>query len=132
MDDNKLIINPIGKPEKWLIEAAWGIGLDFSKLTHETTDELIRHSMKRHGDPKVHGAAAIVLSDFERIPDIIKRPDHAVIGALRKGSLLNAYVKIYEGATFLYFEDVLQSRRNKALRGKHFIGLISRLCWTSL
>ncbi|GHV89161.1 hypothetical protein AGMMS50267_15210 [Spirochaetia bacterium] len=108
----------IGKPEQWLIEAAADIGLDFSKLIHEMTNELISHSMKRHGDPKTHGTAAIVMTDFKRIPGIIKEPDYAIIGGIRKDTLLNAYAKSCDGATFLYFEEVLQGRKNKALRGK--------------
>jgi hypothetical protein len=108
----------IGKPEQWLIEGAAAIGLDFSGLTHETTNELISHSVKRHGDPKTHGAAAVTGADFDRIPGIVKTPDYAIIGAVRKGSLINAYAKIDGGATFLYFENILRSRKNKALRGK--------------
>ncbi|MHC6202412.1 hypothetical protein ACYULU_04370 [Breznakiellaceae bacterium SP9] len=41
--------------------------------------------MKRHGDPKTGGAAAIVPSDFDRIPAIIKDPGFAIIAAARKG-----------------------------------------------
>jgi hypothetical protein len=108
----------IGKPEPWLIEAAAEIGLDFTSLTHETTNELVLHSMKRHGDPKTHGAATIVETDFERIPTIIQAPDMAIIGATRKDARFNAYAKREAGATFLYFEEVLQSRNNQALRGK--------------
>jgi hypothetical protein len=108
----------IGKPEQWLIEAAASIGLDFSKFIHETTDDFVSHSIKRHGDPKTHGAATITIADFERISDIVKTPDYAIIGSIRKETLLNTYVKIYSGITYLYFEEVLISRRNKALRGK--------------
>jgi hypothetical protein len=115
---NVFIKNPIGKPAEWLIEAAAAIGIDYSGLTHEITNELKNHSMKRHGDPELNGSAAIILEDFEHIPGIIKEPDHAIIGAIRKGALLNTYAKVYDGITFLYFEEVLQSRKNKALRGK--------------
>jgi hypothetical protein len=112
------VVTEIGRPEKWLIEAAAAIGLDFSGFVHETTNELMSHSMKRHGDPQKHGAVAITKADFERIPGIIKTPDHAIIGAIRKGTLINAYTKADGGSTYLYFEEVLQSRKNKALRGK--------------
>jgi hypothetical protein len=112
------VITEISRPEKWLIEAAAAIGLDLSGFTHETTNELTSHSMKRHGDPKKHGTAVITEADFERIPGIIKAPDHAIIGATRKGTLINAYTKAGSGSTYLYFEEVLQSRKNKALRGK--------------
>jgi hypothetical protein len=112
------VVTEIGRPEKWLIEAAAAIGLDLSGFTHETTNELRSHSIKRHGDPEKHGMAAITEADFERIPGIIKTPDHAIIGANRKGTLINAYTKADNSSTYLYFEEVLQSRKNKALRGK--------------
>ena len=110
----------IGTPEKWLIEAAASIGLDFTRLTYEITNEFINHSMKRHGDPKLHGAATLTEADFERIPSIIKNPNHAIIGAIRKEILINVYVKIDNNITYMYFEEVLISRKNKALRGKTF------------
>jgi hypothetical protein len=50
----------------------------------------------------------------------VKAPDCAVIGAIRKETLINAYAKIDNGITYLYFEEVLFSRRNKSLRGKTF------------
>jgi len=108
----------IGKPAQWLIEAAANVGLDYSRLFHETTDELTGHSIKRHGNRDIHGAATIITTDFDRIPDIVKTPDYAVIGAIRKETLLNAYAKIDNGITYLYFENVLKSRKNKVLRGK--------------
>ena len=108
----------ISKPEQWLIETAASIGLDFSKFTHETSNELVSHSMKRHGNPNTQGAAAVTEADFEHIPVIIKAPDFAVICARRKGLIINAYAKIFGSITYLYFEEVLQSRKNKALRGK--------------
>jgi hypothetical protein len=115
---NPFVVTEISYPEKWLIEAAAAIGLDFSGFTHETTNELTNHSMKRHGDSKKHGAAAINETDFERIPGIINAPDHAIIGANRNGTLINAYAKAEGGSTYLYFEEVLQSRKNKVFRGK--------------
>ena len=115
---NPFIKTAIGKPEKWLIESAAGIGLDYSGLVHETTNELTEHSLKRHGDHGIHGAATITNIDFDCIPDIVKKPDYAVIGAIRKETLINAYAKISGGMTYMYFEEVLISRKNKSLRGK--------------
>jgi len=94
------------------------IGLDYSGLSHETTNELTIHSIKRHGSHDIHGEATVTSADFDRIPNIVKNPDYAVIGAIRKETLINAYAKIDSGITYLYFEDVLKSRKNKALRGK--------------
>ena len=112
--------NEICKPEKWLIEAGASIGLNFSNFIHETTNEFCDHSLKRHGDHHIHGEATIIGADFEHIPAIVKAPDYAVIGAIRKETLMNAYAKIDNGITYLYFEEVLSSRKNKALRGKTF------------
>ena len=112
--------NEICRPEKWLIEAGASIGLDFSNLIHETTNEFHDHSLKRHGNHQLHGEATITGADFERIPAIVRAPDYAVIGAIRKETLINAYAKIDNGITYLYFEEVLSSRKNKSLRGKTF------------
>jgi len=108
----------IGKPERWLLEAAAAIGLDLSGFAHETTNELIDHSIKRHGDRNMHGAATITGADFDLIPGIVKLPDYAIVGATRGKALVNAYARIADGMTYMYFEEVLASRKNKALRGK--------------
>ena len=92
--------------------------MDFSELTHEITNEFKSHSIKRHGDPKFHGTATITATDFDQISNIVKNPDYAIIGATRKEVLINAYAKIINNITYLYFEDVLKSRRNKTMRGK--------------
>jgi len=112
--------NEICKLEKWLIEAGASIGLNFSNFIHETTNEFRDHCLKRHGDHHIHGEATITGADFEHIPAIVKVPDYAVIGAIRKETLINVYAKIDNGITYLYFEEVLFSRRNKSLRGKTF------------
>ena len=108
--------NEMCRPGKWLIEAGESIGLDFSNIIHETTNEFYDHCLKRHGNRQIHGKATITDADFKHIPAIVKSPDYAVIGAIRKETLINAYAKIYNGMTYLYFEEVLLSRKNKALR----------------
>jgi hypothetical protein len=118
IDMDIFIKNELSKPEKWLVEAAVSIGIDFSELIHETTSDLFTHSLKHHGNLSQHGAATISDTDFDYIPHIIKNPDYAIIGAVRKDTLLNAYAKIEKNITYLYFEEVLISRRNKSLRGK--------------
>jgi len=110
----------IGKPEQWLIEAAAEIGLDFSVLVHEVTDHFRNHVINRHGDRKKHGSATVTTSDFDMIPVIIKKPDMVVIGAMRWGFFCNVYVKINDGITWLYFDQVLASKRNRVLRGSTF------------
>jgi len=113
----------IGKPKIWLIEAAAEIGLDYSKLSHEVTNDFKEHVEKRHGQGKL----AITDSDFDKIPEIIRKPDLAIIGTIRKGELRNVYVKMENGITYLYFDKVLDSNRNKALRGCTFYKIVKQL-----
>ncbi|MDR2897421.1 MAG: hypothetical protein LBU99_01305 [Spirochaetaceae bacterium] len=114
------IKDELGKPEEWLLAAASTIGLDLSEFIHEITSDLLAHSLKRHGNPAIHGAATITNADFEYISDIIKAPDYAIIGAVRKTALINAYAKMVDAITYLYFEEILMGRKNKCLRGKTF------------
>jgi hypothetical protein len=113
---NQLEVTKIGKPAAWLINAASSIGLDYSGLTHEVTDHFRNHVRKRHGNPAKHGTATIKDTDFDRIPAIVESPDMVIIGAIRSGNLCNIYVKIENSMTWLYFDEVLDSKRNKALR----------------
>jgi len=111
----------IGKPEQWLIEAAAGIGLDFSTLYHEITSDFKRHVLKRHGNEeseKAFGQIPIKELDFEKIPDIVSTPNYVIIGAKSKGRDILAFAKTLDNITFLYFAEVLNSKRNKTLRGK--------------
>jgi hypothetical protein len=110
----------ISKPEPWLIEAAASIGLDFTGLTHEITSHFKNHVKKRHD----HGILAILDTDFERIPGIVKAPDMAIIGAIRGKMLFNAYAKREDGATYLYYDEVLDSNRNKTLRSRTFYKIV--------
>jgi hypothetical protein len=42
----------------------------------------------------------------------------AIIGAIRWSIPCNIHIKIDMGNTYLYFEDILNSNRNKCLRGR--------------
>ncbi|MDR1618093.1 MAG: hypothetical protein LBS06_03470 [Treponema sp.] len=110
----------MGGPEPWLVEAAASIGLDFSGLTHETTNHFKNHVINRHGDPAKHGTATVTDADFAKIPGIVKAPGMAIIGATRRGHSCNVYIKIEAGITYFYFDEVLNSKRNKALRSSTF------------
>ena len=112
--------NKICRPEKWLIEAATDIGLDYSRLSHEVTNHFKNHVINRHGDPTKHGTATVTNIDFEMILAIVKKPDIAIIGALRWGLFCNIYIKIEHSMTYLYFDQVLDSKRNLALRSSTF------------
>jgi hypothetical protein len=110
----------IGKPGQWLIEAGAAIGLNFSGFVHETTNQFREHVIHRHGDSAIHGAATVTDGDFSRIPGIIHAPDIAIIGAKRKKTLYIVYMKAEAGITYLYFEQILDSRKSKALRSSTF------------
>ena len=113
----------IGKPKKWLIEAAADIGLDYSDLSHEVTNHFKEHVEKRHGQ----GELSITDKDLEKIPEIVRKPDLAIIGTIRKGEIRNVYVKMEPGVTYLYFDKVLNSNHNKALRACTFFKIVKPL-----
>jgi hypothetical protein len=115
-----MAITPISAPAGWLIEAAAGIGLDYSALTHETSDQFEVHVLKRHGNPALHGRATITAADFARIAGIVAAPDMAIIGAIRGNHTGNAYAKFENGLTYLYFGDVLNGKHNSGLRSETF------------
>jgi hypothetical protein len=114
------IKDTIGAPAQWLITAAAEIGLNVSAFVHEITNQFKNHVINRHGDPALHGAATVTDADFYRIPGIIQAPDMAIIGAKRKQETYIVYAKTAPNMTYLYFEQVLYSRKNKALRGSTF------------
>jgi hypothetical protein len=120
---NQFTRTTIGAPEPWLIEAAASIGLNYAGLIHEITDHFRNHVKKRHGQ----GVLALLDTDFERIPGIVKAPDMAIVGAIRGEAVFNAYAKREDGATYLYYEEVLNSNRNKALRGRTFYKIMKPL-----
>ncbi|MDR1636365.1 MAG: hypothetical protein LBR93_03415, partial [Treponema sp.] len=66
-------------------------------------------------------------TDFEKIPGIVKAPDMAIIGTIRQGALVNAYAKREAGATYLYFDEVMNSTHNRALRSRTFYKIIKPL-----
>ena len=121
----------IGKPEQWLIEAAATIGLDFSGLTHEVTDSFVSHCKKERGNAeieKARGQLPIVSTDIELIRDMVKNPDCVIIGVKKYGHILNAYLKAGATGSVIYYEEILNSKRNKALRSKTMykkLGIVS-------
>jgi hypothetical protein len=111
----------VGRPKRWLVEAAREAGLDISGLNHEVTNYFIDHSIKRHGNAETErnqGQMPVAVADFDLIPDIVKAPDFAIINIRRNRDTLIAYSKKIERDTVIYYEEVLNSKRNKALRSK--------------
>jgi hypothetical protein len=79
-------VTEIGSPEPWLVEAAASIGLDLAGLTHEVTNYFENHGIKRHGNAEVEkarGQLPVTPADIARIPEIVKKPDAAIIGIKR-------------------------------------------------
>jgi hypothetical protein len=117
----KLIKIPVGKVEKWLVDEAKEVGLDIDGFEHEITNEFVNHVMNNHGDKKIEtaiGQIAVKEDDFKKIPEIVKKPDMAIVGAKREDKTMVIYAKEMLDRTTLYFEEVLDGRRNKTLRGK--------------
>jgi hypothetical protein len=111
----------IGKPAQWLIETAASIGLNFSDLSHEITNHFEKHSIKKHGNinsEKIRGQVAITHDDIKLLSDIVNNPDNAVISKTEKSEIFITYSKKYEDGTIIYYEEVLNSKKNKALRSK--------------
>jgi len=111
----------IGKPEKWLIEAAACIGLEIAGFTHEVTDNFKSHVFKQHGNEiseKARGQIAVTQSDIAKIPNIVKTPDFTIIGIKRDSETLIAYSKKYDNNTVIYYEEVLTGKKSKTLRSK--------------
>jgi len=111
----------LGKVGKWLVREAKKVGLDIVGFEHEITNEFVRHVIKNHGNEKIEsarGQIAIKESDFRKIPEIVRKPDYAIVGAKRNGKCIVIYTKKTNGDTILYFEDILSGRNNRTLRGK--------------
>ena len=127
---SRLLKTSIGKPEKWLIEAAATIALDFSELTHETTNDFVIHTIKQHGNienEKSRGQLPVTIKDIEQIPEIVKNPDCAIIGIKKYREILNAYLKRNTDCSIIYIEEILNGKKNKTLRSKTLYIKIGRV-----
>jgi len=112
---------PIGKVDRWLIDEAKEVGLDIDGFEHEITNEFVAHVMNEHGNEKKEksrGQIAVKEGDFKKIPEIVKKPDMAIVGAKRESKDMVIYAKEMPDGTTLYFEEVLSGKDNKTLRGK--------------
>jgi hypothetical protein len=100
--------------------------LDIAGFEHEITDEFVAHAIKNHGNEKIEktrGQIAVKEDDFRRIPEIIKSPDYVIVGGKyitgkSKGKDFFAYAKKLDDDTTHYFEEVLDGKKNRSLRGK--------------
>ncbi|GBU28272.1 hypothetical protein R84B8_01830 [Treponema sp. R8-4-B8] len=82
--------------------------------------------MKEHGNEKFEkerGQIAVNESDFDKIHEIVKSPDHVMVGGKYteghdKNKSFIAYAKKMKDGTTFYYEVVLEGKNNKSLRGK--------------
>jgi hypothetical protein len=111
----------VAKVAKWLVEQVKTVGLDIDGFNHEITNDFKNHVLKEHGDSekeKLHGQIAINNDDFDKIAEIVTTPDLAMIGAKRNGQDVLYYIKKMKDGTTIYLEEILDSKKNKVLRGK--------------
>jgi len=107
---NQLVARGLAVLIPWLFRfGAWNI-----------MDHFKNHVRNRHGNRKIHGAVTVTDADFHKMPAMVTEPDMAIIGANRAG-LCNVYVKIECGMTWFYFDNMLDSKRNKVLQAGCFI-----------
>jgi hypothetical protein len=110
----------LGAVSPWIVENARDVGLNIDGYGHEISNYFIRHVIKSHGNTQKEasrGNLPIQDDDFQKIPAIIEKPDHIILGAKRNNEDRIIYVKILEDGTMLYFEEVLTGKSNKSLRG---------------
>jgi hypothetical protein len=109
----------LGLADRWLIENAKDAGLNIEGYEHEVTDVFVVHILKRHGNQAIErgrGQIAITQADFVKIPEVIKAPDLALVGGKRGARNIIAYAKKMADNTTLYFEEVIEGSKIKALR----------------
>jgi len=119
--NNRLKKTSLGKVEKWLAGEARKVGLDIDGFEHEITNEFVNHVTNRHGNAKseaAYGQVAIMKSDFDKIPELVRKPDFLVVGATRNDKDILVYARKMLDGTTLYIEEVLSGKNNRTLRGK--------------
>jgi hypothetical protein len=110
----------LGAVSPWIVENARDVGLNIDGYEHEISNYFIRHVIKNHGDTKKEasrGNLPVQDEDFQKIPAIIERADYIIFGAKRNNGDRIIYAKNLENGTMLYFEEILDGKGNKSLRG---------------
>ncbi|GMO25740.1 MAG: hypothetical protein Pg6A_13070 [Termitinemataceae bacterium] len=98
-------------------------GRDITGYIHDTTSDFVRHDMNSHSNEELeHGRknVAVTKDDIKQIPDVIVNFDYTILGVKRRGEDRIIYAKYKDGATYLYFEEFLDGKKNKRLRSKSF------------
>jgi hypothetical protein len=88
------------------------------------TNQFIVHVHNHHGNEKTEksrGQTAVKPDNFEAIAEITASADYVMVGARLKTEhgLKDEiiYAKIFNDKTFIYSEEILSGKRNKALSG---------------
>jgi hypothetical protein len=111
---------PVGKAEKWLVDSAKDVGIDIAGFDHEITSDFVGHAIKRHTDEakeRENGQIPLTNADFEKLPEVVSKPDFAIVGAKRRSQNILAYARKFEDGTSVFFEEVLDTKKRKALNG---------------
>lgn len=111
---------PQGKVSDWFVNVAKQSGFDFTGYEHETTNHFENHVLKSHGEGNEKDQANIPVKeeDFNKIKQIINSPDFIAFGVKRDNQDRVIYAKSFDDNTTLYFEEILEGKDNKKLRGK--------------
>jgi hypothetical protein len=111
----------IGKAAEWLVDCTKEAGLDIDGLEHIITNQFKSHVLNEHGDPekeRLRGQIAVNEDDFEKLLDIIDKPDRAIIGVKRSGKDVIYYIKKMDDGTIFYLEEIINSKNNQWLLSK--------------
>lgn len=104
--------------EPWLVETARQHGLDVDGFNHVIDGSAVRHVINKHGDEateNLQGQIAVTDRDFERIPEVLAKPDRVVFGTKNKRGLDQiGYAKRMDDGSTLYIEEARRGRKELA------------------
>jgi hypothetical protein len=112
----------LGKINDWIVENIKETGVDTTGFSRNITNDFVVHVNAHHGDEKTEKdrtQTAVSPQDFEKIFEITKSPDYAMVGMKRttklgiKDSIV--YAKAIGGKTFIYIEVIHTGKKNRAL-----------------
>jgi hypothetical protein len=124
----KVLANPSNIQEKYSLgkisdlqakEIKEKTGLDLSGYERTIENFGLYHAIKHHGNEKKEanrGQKAITPDDFEKIPDIVNKPDDIInLGASKRGGVLLQFIKKI-GDIFIYDEEIRTKRKELTIK----------------
>ena len=110
----------IGKVSKDLEKKAKENGFDIAGYEHDLDVSGTRHTLKTHGNEKkenARGQIAITDEDFEKIPDVVYRPDNITFGETDgKNTPLIRYSKRFDDGTVIYVEEIRTRQKTLTIK----------------